>query len=516
MPSEERSGWLSLFDIPFGGHRGTLPTWKDFLPVSVSSSYDERPKGVCSFVMRIVFMICLLFSLPEVSVSADHSQYISGTFSTGTDVTRFCLDCHKEEAEDFIKTPHWKWKGPPNGIAGLEKSTVELGKINLINNFCISVEGGTKVSNRESCSACHAGYGLRNASFDFGDVARIDCLVCHADPAVYRKGIAGEPVFMVAGYEDALLKRAIRSVALPRRENCGACHFYGGGGDGVKHGDLGSFLKSPSRQDDVHMGPPLNMTCQSCHVTTRHRIAGASTFLATNDGRVLCENCHENAHERAARREEIKLHERRVACQSCHIPRYARTQPTEMTWDWSQVGANRKPETQFGRETFLRHKGTFEWAMDVVPTYAWYDGKIKRYLKGDVIKDPSEAVYISRPNGAIGDSVSKIHPFKVHRARQPMDTGFRYLLIPQLYKGLWDHLDWGSALRDGAAGAGLAFSGSFDFVSTLEFGAINHEVSPKDATLACLECHGNAVRINWQSLGYEGGDPTGKGKRKTP
>ncbi|MGW8273041.1 MAG: tetrathionate reductase family octaheme c-type cytochrome [Thermodesulfovibrionales bacterium] len=461
-------------------------------------------------------MICLLFSLSVPALSADHGQYISGTFLRGTDVTKFCLTCHEEEAQDFIRTSHWKWKGPPNGIVGMEVGSEELGKINLINNFCISVEGGSKVSNKESCSACHAGYGLRDASFDFGDVTRVDCLVCHADPKVYRKGNAGEAVFMVEGYEDVLFKRAIRSVTAPRRENCGVCHFFGGGGDGVKHGDLGSFLKDPGRESDVHMGPPLNMTCQSCHVTRRHRIAGASTFLATNEGRVSCAKCHSGTHERSSRRKEIELHGARVACQSCHIPRFARTQPTKMAWDWSQVGTDRKPETQYGRETFLRHKGAFEGGMNVVPTYAWDNGKITRYLKGDVIEDPSKAVYISRPSGSIGDLSSRIHPFKVHRARQPMDKRFRYLLVPHLYKGLWDHLDWEAALREGAAGADMEFSGSFEFITTLAFGAINHEVAPKEEALSCDECHGESGRIDWRALGYGDGDPSRPGGQKAP
>ncbi|PHQ95640.1 MAG: hypothetical protein COB39_12730 [Marinosulfonomonas sp.] len=31
------------------------------------------------------------------------------------------------------------------------------------------------------------------------------------------------------------LKKAAQSVGMPGRENCGNCHFYGGGGDNMKH-----------------------------------------------------------------------------------------------------------------------------------------------------------------------------------------------------------------------------------------------------------------------------------------
>ena len=56
----------------------------------------------------------------------------------------------------------------------------------------------------------------------------------------------------------------------PGRENCGSCHFYGGGGDGVKHGDLDSSLKRPSRELDVHMdaeGLKLRLHDLSCYPT---------------------------------------------------------------------------------------------------------------------------------------------------------------------------------------------------------------------------------------------------------
>jgi hypothetical protein len=63
------------------------------------------------------------------------------------------------------------------------------------------------------------------------------------------------------------LTKAAQSVGKPKRENCGVCHFYGGGGEGVKHGDLDSALIKPSRDHDVHMGGVADMTYQACHVT---------------------------------------------------------------------------------------------------------------------------------------------------------------------------------------------------------------------------------------------------------
>ena len=44
-----------------------------------------------------------------------------------------------------------------------------------------------------------------------------------------------------------------QGVGMPSRANCGACHFTGGGGDAVKHGDMDTSLKAPSFELDVHM-----------------------------------------------------------------------------------------------------------------------------------------------------------------------------------------------------------------------------------------------------------------------
>lgn len=118
------------------------------------------------------------------------TQLVKGPFKTGTDVTKVCIACHDKQATDFMKTPHWTWKGPPRLVKGMEKSQESLGKINLINNFAISVQGGTDFANIEACTKCHAGYGMTGSKFDFSDKTRIDCLVCHAKDGGYKKGLS--------------------------------------------------------------------------------------------------------------------------------------------------------------------------------------------------------------------------------------------------------------------------------------------------------------------------------------
>ncbi|MEI6703406.1 MAG: hypothetical protein WCL71_07705, partial [Deltaproteobacteria bacterium] len=52
--------------------------------------------------------------------------------------TNACLKCHQKQANDFIKTTHWNWKGIPNHLKGMEKSTEEYGKANMLNAVCTS------------------------------------------------------------------------------------------------------------------------------------------------------------------------------------------------------------------------------------------------------------------------------------------------------------------------------------------------------------------------------------------
>lgn len=116
----------------------------------------------------------LVISGPAFAV--DHGEFIKGPFKTGEEVTTACLQCHDKEAADLMKTSHWKWKGVPRNVKGLENSKEEYGKANLLNNFCTDVEGGS----RPFCTKCHAGYGWTDSSAPLEDKTKVDCLVCHA------------------------------------------------------------------------------------------------------------------------------------------------------------------------------------------------------------------------------------------------------------------------------------------------------------------------------------------------
>jgi hypothetical protein len=203
----------------------------------------------------------------------DHSVFFKEEFSSGQEVTRRCLECHEDAAHDLMQTAHWKWLGPEEEIPGRDLK-MAIGKKNLINNFCIGVMGG----NWESCTKCHAGYGWKDAEFNFSQAENVDCLVCHDWSGSYLKGDAGEPT------DTKTLLTAAKSVGFPRRDNCGTCHYYGGGGMGVKHGDLDSSLINPGKDIDAHMGKQ-GFYCIDCHTTKNHDIKGVAYSVSATKSR---------------------------------------------------------------------------------------------------------------------------------------------------------------------------------------------------------------------------------------
>ncbi len=436
-------------------------------------------------------------SLPTHPVHTDHTDLMPGPYEDGPAVTRACLACHEDAAHEVAQTVHWTWQSPPVEVAWSEEP-VSIGKANTLNNFCIGVQ-----SNWQGCTRCHAGYGWNNADFDFSNTDNVDCLVCHDQSGGYVKAGAGLPA------EGVDLAAAAQSVGVPTRVNCGSCHFNGGGGNGVKHGDLDESLYFPSENLDVHMGR-ADFLCTDCHRTENHSVAGRSISVSVdNANQVYCTDCHEPAtlHED----ERITAHLDSVACQTCHIPTAARRDPTKMEWDWSQAG---DPNREEDPHEYLRIKGSFVYEENFTPEYAWYNGTGQHYLMGDEI-DPDGVTSLAHPLGSMDDPGSLIFPFKIHLANQPYDTVYNILLQPQTVgeTGYWTTFDWDSALRNGSLAAGLPYSGNYGFAETSMYWPITHMVQPADYALQCTDCHSDNGRMDWQALGYYG-DPMEWGGRR--
>ena len=404
----------------------------------------------------------------------DHSKLVK--VSENDDclaITKECLRCHENSGRNILETSHWKWQGPSPYSVGHE-GRIDLGKHHMtLNNFCVNVTG-----NWPDCTGCHIGYGWEDETFDFSDMARIDCLVCH-DRTEWHEFVTTGSGWPKEGVD---LKTVAQSVGRPERANCGACHFYGGHGGAVKHGALAPLLgemEYPQSSFDVHMGEDLNFKCQDCHTTRNHKIAGRSISVPVSEGDITCTYCHTDAPhlDSSVLSHHLNAHTRHLACQTCHIPLFSKNMPTQTSWDWSVLNAEN-----------ASHGGHRVKAQAGRPTYLWYNGTARHYLLGDPVNEDG-VTEIAKPMGSMTDASAKIYPFKPHRGKQVVDTVNGYLLPFQLWSGLAQHLDWNRAINDAAKHSGLAFSGQYGFEETIMYQTVTHEVLPGQSALSCRNCH---------------------------
>ncbi|MEN8177034.1 MAG: tetrathionate reductase family octaheme c-type cytochrome [Pseudomonadota bacterium] len=451
--------------------------------------------------------------------TADHAKFeeLKGPFSNGPEVTKACLKCHTEAGHQFMKNIHWTWTYEN------KKTGQTLGKKHLVNTFCTNSRG-----NEGMCAQCHAGYGWKDESFDFTNQNNIDCVVCHDSTGTYYKTPNSEGSkacsAMFKGKQPIDWAKVAQSSALPTRENCGGCHFYGGGGDGVKHGDLDSSLIHPDHKLDVHMDEAgLNFACTTCHVTEKHVWAGSRYDVIAKDTQgtgkpgmrrsvATCESCHGVSPHPLQDLASIKLndHVEKVACETCHIPRIARGGvATKVDWDWRTAGKTKngqgykeKNYTQGNgehRATYKSIKGSFKYGENLVPHYAWFDGQML-YTTIDTQFDPSSGpVEINGFKGSPDDPNSRIWPFKQMHTVQPYDKGNNTLVYMHLWgdddTSFWGNYDFGKAIKVGMQKYNLPYSGEYDFVDTYSYWPITHMVAPKEDALDCGECHAKEGRL---------------------
>ena len=444
---------------------------------------------------------------------------------------------------DMLMRAHFTWQGVSSNITGFEEGP--HGKNDLINNFCVAVP-----TNEGRCTQCHAGYGYDDKNFDFADMKNVDCLVCHDQTGTYAKApkTAGLPVETLPDGTPLDLNKVARSVAenegVPTIKNCIDCHAKAGGGDNVKHGDLALSLVDTTREFDVHMGTDgANVDCVFCHAVKKdgsenvidHGIGGMPYHSVDEGEMKTCEGCHGDAnsvHVGKPVEAVITLHPT-LACQVCHIPTFARNTPTKTEWYWETAGdMDRVPviDPETNRPDYDKMKGDFVWATNVRPTLRYFDGMWNRAIinandKFTGTPTTENPVVLGEPSADYNTAGAKIYPFKKMIGNQPADANNNTVLVPHLFgtKGgpnpYWGNWNWDLALQDGAAYTGQTYSGEFQFVDTVMYLTVNHEVAPKEqaygysGTSSCVDCHNNG-QIDWTELGWtDEPPPFGTGTR---
>ncbi|WP_197084192.1 hypothetical protein [Desulfovibrio sp. TomC] len=420
--------------------------------------------------------------------------------------TATCLVCHQTQAATMGASAHYRWRGDAGGMSNL---TGDVGKLGGMNDFCIFPDFNwlAKFTNLDGkpvdggCAACHAGLGKKLDATELATptLTNIDCLICHSKS--YKRTVDATNGTAHFVFDTATMNLSARQAAAdlsrPGRDACLRCHVSSGGGNNFKRGDIEPILADPPRTHDVHMSAAgANRVCVDCHKTTNHRIAGRGIDLREVDNPTQTVSCTMSGCHAASPHADAKLntHTAKVACQTCHIPRFAKSSPTDMFRDYSnaaQVNAKRLYEPWI------------DFKSDQTPTYRWSNGKSTFYVFGQPIQVQSDGyVLMAGPNGDINDTAAKILPFKHHVAKQPLDPATNRLL-PLKMGVLFQTGNIDQAIIQGAAAIGWPYSG-YTFADTERFLGLYHGVAPKEQALTCAVCHVSSGQgpLDFNALGY--------------
>jgi hypothetical protein len=287
----------------------------------------------------------------------------------------------------------------------------------------------------------------------------------------------------------------------------------------------------------------VGMDCVFCHGVKKdgsdnvidHGIGGMPYHSVDEGEMKTCEGCHGDANSRHAGKpvEAIITDHPMLACQVCHIPTFARQTPTKTEWYWADAGdldrgEEYDPSFDYGEKgvpVYDPKKGTFVWENNVRPTLRYFDGMWDRFIieandKFTGTPTTETPVVLGEPSADYNTVGAKIYPFKKMIGNQPADANNNTVLVPHLFgtKGgpnpYWGTWDWDLALQDGALYTNQTYSGEFQFIPTVMYLTVNHEVAPKEQAYGfngCGDCHGGD-QIDWSELGWTG-DPVPDGTR---
>ncbi len=467
---------------------------------------------------------------------ADHTEAFKKAGITAYDGAGACLDCHREAGREAFHSYHYQMANRVADVVG--KGPVLAGGKYAYNDFCGAIfwQGSKNVNYigkailkapppehadqkgaliATGCSMCH-GVSMGRVPQPEAtpeQLDNVDCLACHADPAVYPAGPKAIKTGAKEVYRDAtgtwryrvkvpLEKLAAAIVKTPPKDQCLLCHAYSGGGPGFKRPNLEpALLGKVDEEVDVHLA--RGMTCTDCHVFKDHELAlrGPDTWARSAKAPVPeCADCHQRRHTRPVLGWVLEtFHTEKVACQTCHIPRYAKKTPTDTRRDWSKTVFSPKMK---------RWEPEIRFKSNLPPVLGFWNEKTRlAYLypeparvAGDRLTYLAPASQGARRKGLFFETDGKLYPFKYHEAVVPFDARAG-IPVPVKVGLVFATGNAGKAAEVGARLAGLDFQG--EYVTLVRYMSVNHGVEPAENALGCLDCHGPTVRrVPWPELGY--------------
>lgn len=416
---------------------------------------------------------------------------------TAADYPSACLGCHNggtagDQYGDAFDSVHYKWTGTGSDMTN-QPGTIQGKMTNAMNTYCINIIGNWGV-----CGTCHAGRGVKPGSGD--DVSNVDCLMCHNEEYALARTRLGDGSMGPLAPTDTMYQPAA-----PTRTNCLKCHAFGGGGNGVKRGDIANELITNTDPDyDVHMNNSgANLQCVDCHsFNGMHKVSGKGSDLRPTDfeSEVSCESCHANdgnggwSHAIAGVRGEPDRHLDKVSCQACHIPTYGKSH-TETHRMWT-VHIDGTPANCTPGDPCPGHPYHDSNTEPLVPAYKFWNRMSDNYLMGDVAQinpDTGNTYQTSMPQGTTGEFDGKLYPFKYKTSEAPISTDGKIIAVDT-----WEYLkvsgDITTSINQGVANmraAGMTV-GDFDHWGTSDtYQLITHGVTQASTIAGCAQCHGD-------------------------
>lgn len=433
---------------------------------------------------------------------------------TYSDYPTACLGCHDggmagTQYGDMFNSVHYQWEGAtPDMVNGPGLQ----GKIsNAMNTYCINILGNWGV-----CGKCHAGRGIKPGEGD--TKANVDCLVCHNEEYALARVRKPGPDGLVNTADDIMAPGTatdtmVQNPTRPTKTTCLKCHAFGGGGDGVKRGDLANALvTNTSATYDIHMkNDGANKQCVDCHSFNGvHKVSGKGSDLRPTDfeSEVSCSTttCHAGmdavgGHTAKGKPSQGDTHVIRVACQACHIPTYGKSATeTHRIWRTHHDGSNAEICGIDGNPSCPGHPDRVDQT-NLTPTMKPWNRLSDNYLLGDVAvinPDTGNTYQTSMPQGLFGaledpagQGFGKLYPFKYKTSEAPISTDGK-IIAPDSWEYMKVSGNVYTAIDQGVANmnaAGISVGGFSHWVTTDTYQLISHGVEPA-INAGCSNCHG--------------------------
>ena len=320
---------------------------------------------------------------------------MAGPYADGSAVTAACLECHESAASGNHATTHWTWESEPVLLPGRD-APVTVGRRTETNNFCIGIQGSWT-----GCTKCHTGYGWEDASFDFQqEITWIAWSApTRASTARARRATGRGSSADAAG-----------SVRRPTRQNCGSCHFGGGGGTPSGMATWTRASTTPTRRSTSTWGGWASRC--DCHAGDNHQITGHMISVSQVKDELACTNCRESWRPGSA---DARLN----APLTPYLPDLPHPRRRAAPCDEDGLGlVDGRQDLPEDPHVYLKIKGSFVYEHDFKPTYAWWKWQCRPLPAGR----PHRSGDDDQPEHAAGRHRRrgpKIWPFKVHTAANP-------------------------------------------------------------------------------------------------